>query len=223
MKTLKKGLFITLEGGEGSGKTTLAKKLKEYYESLSYEVVLTREPGGTELGEKIRNYVVNEELNSTTELLLFSAVRRNHILTKILPALDSGKIVICDRYITSTFVYQGIMGKIPLGIVDQFQDITITPPDRGRSIYPDIEILLDIDPEVGLKRIENRDGNNKFDLKGINYHKRVNKAYKEIFHNSRYNKSEISYIIDASNDQSVIESQARNYINAYINDLDLEP
>lgn len=211
---IKNGLFIALEGGEGSGKTTLAKSLKEHYESLGYEVMLTREPGGTEIGEKIREYVLNNELDSYTELLLFSAARRCNVLNNIVPALDDGKIIICDRYITSTMVYQALLGTCTTYSVSKISDMVVTPLDRGYSIYPNIEFLLDVNAETGIKRTKNRDDNNKFDARSIEYHKKINKAYLSAISKSWSDKK---YVINANNKKDEVKSNVINLIDEYIN------
>lgn len=211
---IKNGLFIALEGGEGSGKTTLAKSLKEHYESLGYEVMLTREPGGTEMGEKIREYVLNNELDSYTELLLFSAARRCNVLNNIVPALDDGKIIICDRYITSTMVYQALLGTCTTYLVSKISDMVVTPLDRGHSIYPNIEFLLDVNAETGIKRTKNRDDNNKFDARSIEYHKKINKAYLSAISKSWSDKK---YVINANNKKDEVKSNVINLIDEYIN------
>lgn len=211
---IKNGLFIALEGGEGSGKTTLAKSLKEHYESLGYEIMLTREPGGTEMGEKIREYVLNNELDSYTELLLFSAARRCNVLNNIVPALDDGKIIICDRYITSTMVYQALLGTCTTYSVSKISDMVVTPLDRGYSIYPNIEFLLDVNAETGIKRTKNRDDNNKFDARSIEYHKKINKAYLSAISKSWSDKK---YVINANNKKDEVKSNVINLIDEYIN------
>ena len=211
---IKDGLFIALEGGEGSGKTTLTKSLKEHYESLGYEVMLTREPGGTEIGEKIREYVLNNELDSYTELLLFSAARRCNVLNNIVPALDDGKIIICDRYITSTMVYQALLGTCTTYSVSKISDMVVTPLDRGYSIYPNIEFLLDVNAETGIKRTKNRDDNNKFDARSIEYHKKINKAYLSAISKSWSDKK---YVINANNKKDEVKSNVINLIDEYIN------
>lgn len=212
---IKNGLFITLEGGEGSGKTTLAKSLKEHYESLGYEVVLTREPGGTEIGERIRNIVVNEELDSFTEFLLFSAARRLNVLNIIVPALDNGKIVICDRYITSSIVYQSLIGKgkCTTYSIKKLSDFAVTPLDRGISTYPNIEFLLDVDTKNSIKRIKNREDNNKFDNRSINYHQKINNAYRNAL---SYSESDKKYVINANNEKDEVKTNVINLINEYI-------
>ena len=211
---IKNGLFIALEGGEGSGKTTLSKSLKEHYESLGYEVMLTREPGGTEIGEKIREYVLNNELDSYTELLLFSAARRCNVLNNIVPALDDGKIIICDRYITSTMVYQALLGTCTTYLVSKISDMVVTPLDRGHSIYPNIEFLLNVNAETGIKRTKNRDDNNKFDARSIEYHKKINKAYLSAISKSWSDKK---YVINANNKKDEVKSNVINLIDEYIN------
>lgn len=211
---VKDGLFVVLEGGEGSGKTTLAKNLEEHYKSLGYDVLVTREPGGTKVAEEIRNFVLNNNFDNYTELFLFLAARRTHILNTILPALDEGKIVICDRYVTSTLVYQGVMGNIPTYFIKDLMNVVTTPLDRGKCIYPDIEFLLNVDANVSMKRIENRNDNNKFDNKDIDYHKKVNKAY--LYQIKKSNSKEY-HIINANNNEDNIKNNIIYFIENYIN------
>ena len=192
-KKIDNGLFIALEGGEGSGKTTLANKLQKYYTHQGYNVVLTREPGGNALAEKIRNCVVNNEMDAVTQLFLFAAARRLNVKEIIKPALKNGSIVICDRYLTSTFVYQGVVQKVP------FYQIKTIMTIATEGLLPEIEVLLDIPAEEGLKRISNRE-NNKFDEKGLEFHKKINEAYLK---NSCVNRNR-RRIIDASQDPDTV-------------------
>ena len=104
---LKSGIFIVLEGGDGSGKTTQAKLIAEYLKNNGFSVVLTREPGGVDTAEKIRTIILNEDVDPVTEALLFASARREHLVKKVIPALNEGKIVICDRFLYSSLAYQG--------------------------------------------------------------------------------------------------------------------
>lgn len=147
-----KGLFISFEGIDGSGKSTQTKRLAKRLQQDGHEVVLTREPGGSVGAEEIRALVLQgdpERWSAETEILLFTAARRDHLECVILPALSAGKIVICDRFADSTRMYQGISRGNLREIVDRLHDLMI-PRD------PDITLLIDMDPEIGLSRAKAR-------------------------------------------------------------------
>ena len=146
------GLFISFEGIDGSGKSTQTKRLAKRLQQDGHEVVLTREPGGSVGAEEIRALVLQgdpERWSAETEILLFTAARRDHLECVILPALSAGKIVICDRFADSTRMYQGISRGNLREIVDRLHDLMI-PHD------PDITLLIDMDPEIGLSRAKAR-------------------------------------------------------------------
>ena len=200
---LKTGLFITFEGGEGSGKSLQSKKLKDFLESSGYDVVLTREPGGTIGSEEIRKILLTGEIDrwdSTTEALLYLAARSDHWHKKIYPSLLEGKIVICDRFHDSSIVYQGICKGVDINFLNSiFTYIT-----SGR--YPDRTYLINISPEIGLKRSFEKPNNieTRLENMGIEFHNKVYNAFldlsaqnQERFFNIDGNKtiSEISDII----------------------------
>lgn len=169
---MEKGYFIVLEGGEGSGKSTAAQFLQKAFEDKGYEVVLTREPGGVESAEDIRGVIMNHEMNSWTEALLFAAARNEHLQEKVKPALAEGKVVICDRFVHSSLAYQGYAGGMGIERVMEL----------NRSFFedcrPDMVLFLDLSPEEGLKRIqENNRETNRMDEKGLVYHERVYQGY----------------------------------------------
>ena len=173
------GLFITMEGPEGSGKTTVAKKVVETLQNEGYKVLYTREPGGVGIAEKIRDIILdvnNTNLDPRSEALLYAASRRQHLVEKVLPALKDGYIVICDRFVDSSLAYQGHARKIG---IDEIYDINTFAIDTH---WPDITILLDIEPEIGLQRImKNRqDEVNRLDLEGLNFHNLVHEGYQII-------------------------------------------
>lgn len=145
-----KGHFITLEGGEGSGKTTLLHQLGAFLTQKGYDVVTTREPGGTQLGETIRDWLLQQNsspsIGSEAELLLFLAARAQHIKEKILPALNSGKIVLCDRFNDSTVAYQGGARGLGLKYVQNLCNLVCGP------VVPQLTLFLNVSPEVGLAR-----------------------------------------------------------------------
>ena len=150
-----KGHFISFEGIDGSGKSTQARLLAEHLRALGHDVVLTREPGGSAGGEEIRALVLQgdpDRWSAETELLLFTAARRDHMERLILPALSAGKIVICDRFADSTRMYQGLSRGDLRATVDALHDLMI-----GRE--PDLTILIDMNPAQGLARAKGRQGN----------------------------------------------------------------
>ena len=148
------GYFITFEGSEGCGKTTQIEALAKALEAQGKTVLITREPGGTLIGEKIRNLLQDpshkNEISDMTELLLFSASRAELIASRIQPALKRGEIVICDRFYDSTLVYQGLGRAIDMDIVEQLNQITVG------TLKPDLTILLDLDAKVGIERAKSR-------------------------------------------------------------------
>lgn len=149
-----KGYFITFEGSEGCGKTTQIEALAKALEAQGKTVLITREPGGTLIGEKIRNLLQDQshknDISDMTELLLFSASRAELITSRIQPALSRGEIVICDRFYDSTFVYQGLGRAIDMNIVEQLNQITVG------TLKPDLTILLDLDAKIGIERAKSR-------------------------------------------------------------------
>ncbi len=174
-----KGKFITFEGTEGSGKTSVIRKIGEHFTSLGYPVLMTREPGGSRISELIRNIILNKEhteMDSRTEALLFAASRRQHLVEKILPALNEGKLVICDRFVDSSLIYQGVARN--LGI-DEVLSINMFAIENH---FPDRTIFIDVRPEVGLRRVfgtPNREVN-RLDLEQAAFHKKIYEGYLEL-------------------------------------------
>ncbi len=149
-----RGTFLTFEGIDGSGKSTQARLLAEHLRREGRDVVLTREPGGSDGAEEIRSLVLQgdpDRWSAETEILLFTAARRDHLERKIEPALAEGKVVICDRFADSTRMYQGLSRGDLRGLVDQLHNLMI-----GRE--PDMTLLIDMDPETGLSRAKGRQG-----------------------------------------------------------------
>ena len=171
------GLFITFEGGEGSGKSTQIKLLKAYICSLipDIEIVITREPGGTEVAEQIRDILVNgatDKLSPRAETLLMIASRAEHIDRVILPALGRGAIVLCDRFKDSSVVYQGLANNISKEEIDKIHEFAL------KSCEPDLTILLDIPAETGIKRaLDRNEGDQRFEQKGDAFHQRIREGY----------------------------------------------
>lgn len=189
-------MFITLEGPEGSGKTTAVEAAVKKLQEMGYEVVRTREPGGTPISEQIRNVILdkaNTAMDARTEALLYAASRRQHLVEKVWPALKEGKIVICDRYLDSSLAYQG--GARELGI-ENILNINLFATE---NTWPDLTLLFDIKPEIGLARIaSNADREvNRLDLEKLDFHNKVRNTFLELA--KRYPDRYV--IIDASQDR----------------------
>ncbi len=170
------GLFITIEGAEGSGKTTVCKKVTDKLNQEGYKVLYTREPGGVKIAEQIRDIILdvkNTELDARSEALLYAASRRQHLVEKIEPALKEGYIIICDRFIDSSLAYQGYARGIG---IDEVYEINMFAINHR---LPDATILLDIPPEEGLKRINKHRGfeMNRLDLEQLSFHLKVHEGY----------------------------------------------
>ena len=169
-------MFITLEGPEGSGKTTAVEAAVKKLEEMGYQIVRTREPGGTPISEQIRNVILdkgNTAMDGRTEALLYAARRRQHLVEKVWPALKEGKIVICDRYLDSSLAYQG--GARGLG-VEEVLNINLFATE---NTWPDLTLLFDIKPEIGLARI-NANANrevNRLDLEKVEFHNKVRESF----------------------------------------------
>lgn len=149
----EKGYFISFEGIDGSGKSTQIQKLARFLETLGFDVLITREPGGSVGGEEIRNLLLQgnvDRWSAETEILLFTAARRDHLERIILPAMEDNKIVICDRFTDSTRMYQGMRGPNLRNLVDMLNEKII-------NCDPDLTIVIDIDPQISLKRAKSRE------------------------------------------------------------------
>lgn len=172
----KKGLFITFEGIEGCGKTTQARLLFDTLSKKGLRVVLTEEPGGTPIGLKIRRLLLDRDLSihPLTELLLYNAQRAQHVIEKILPLLREGYIVICDRFMDSTFAYQGYGRGIAIEIIKTLDGIS------RQGLSPDITFLLDINPEIGLKRHSLNKELDRLEMESIEFHRRIREGYLDI-------------------------------------------
>lgn len=177
---MNKALFITLEGGEGSGKSTQLKLLASYFEQNGIDYITTREPGGSPAAEEIRQVILTggkEKWDSISECLLFSAARRNHLTQTIWPALEQGKCVICDRYADSTLAYQGYGRQDNLLSKD---DITGLYRLVAGDFEPDLTFILDIDVKEGLKRAMARGDNNRMEDMDLSFHENLRAAFLDI-------------------------------------------
>lgn len=174
---MKNGLFISFEGGEGCGKTTICEYLVKYLSEYGYDVLYTREPGGSDIAEQIRNVILdkkNTAMEAKTEALLYAASRRQHFTEIIIPALQAGKIVICDRFVDSSLAYQGVARNLGIDNVYEINKFAI-----GERL-PDLTIYLKVRPQIGLDRISTRVKSDRLDVEAIDFHNRVFDGYEQI-------------------------------------------
>ena len=172
-----KGIFITDEGTDGAGKSTQIKLLTEYLSQKGYSVVLTREPGGTQIGEKIRDLILdssNTAMTNETEALLYAAARAQHVAEKIIPALKDGKVVICDRFIDSSFVYQGFARKLGVNFIQQINETALN------RLQPELTLYFDLSPEVGIGRKKNMQELDRMERESAPFHQRVYDGYQKL-------------------------------------------
>lgn len=200
-----RGLFIVLEGPDGSGKSTMANMIGEYYKNKGREIVFTREPGGTKISEQIRDIILdnnNTEMAYTTEALLYAASRAQHVAQTIKPNLEQGKIVISERYVYSSIVYQGIGRKLGIEKVKELNDFAID------GLKPDLVLFFDINPEKALNRKLSRGDGDRLENEKLAFHQSVFEGYKEIL--KHYDE-----IITVNADKSVSElfNDIKNIIN----------
>lgn len=196
---MKKGLFITLEGADGCGKTTQLNLLKEYLTSRGYEIVVTREPGGKGLGEKLREILLNYdgEVSDRCEAFLYLADRAQNIDTIIKPAINSGKIVLCDRHTDSSVAYQGYGREQNIDNINMLNELAVN------GVHSDLTIVFDIDTETSMARVGAE--KDRLESAGIEFHKRVRNGYLEI---AKKNPQRIK-VVDAS---QTIEDVQRDVI-----------
>jgi dTMP kinase len=211
---MEKGIFITIEGPEGAGKTTIIEMLLEKLESEGYPIMKTREPGGIEISEQIRNVILNKNntaMDGRTEALLYAAARRQHLVEKVLPAIEQGFIVLCDRFIDSSLAYQGFARGIGM---DEVYSINTFAIDNR---MPDATLYFDIDPEIGMKRINDHKGRevNRLDLENLEFHRKVREGYQLL--SRKYSNRIIE--IDASQPLQKVYEIAEDKIRSIIQDL----
>ena len=172
------GKFISIEGPDGAGKTSVVKALVAKLEADGItDFMTTREPGGIKISEQIRNVILdveNTEMDARTEALLFAAARRQHLVEKILPALEAGKLVICDRFVDSSLAYKGVARNIPTDLIWEINQFAID------NHLPDLTILIDVPAEIGLERINQAKGQRQYDRldrEGVSFHNLVRDAF----------------------------------------------
>ncbi len=192
-------MFITFEGPDGSGKSTIIQKVYDYLIENNYDVIKTREPGGSPIAEKIRDLIIDTEnikMGYRTEALLYAASRAQHVEETILPALNENKIVLCDRFLISSLAYQGVGRGLGIENVRNINEFAIN------GVFPDFVLFFDVDPITTLKRKSSLDTADRLEKEGNNFHERVYNGYKEIL-NSEKNIE----IIDATQSVEDVFSQ----------------
>ena len=202
-----KGYFISFEGIDGSGKSTQIQRLADFLRSLSFDIVVTREPGGSVGGEEIRKLLLQGDVDrwsAETEILLFTAARRDHLERIILPAMKNGQIVICDRFTDSTRMYQGMRGPKLKKLVDMLDKEVIAHD-------PDLTILIDIDPEIGLRRAKSRETvEERFEDFGLELQKKMRKGFLDL---SKQFSSRIS-VIDGLQSEDKVSKEICSLVKA---------
>lgn len=200
-----KGLFIVMEGPDGSGKTTQINLLKEYLEEAGYECLITREPGGTVIGEEVRQLILNpehKEMSPVTEMLLYAASRAQLVHEVIGPALEEGKIVISDRFVDSSIVYQGIARKLGISTVS-----AVNVP--GIGIYrPDGIFFIDLSEAEGLRRKKEQKNLDRMEQEGIDFHHMVSEGYRKVLSG----RPEVMKI-DGGRSIDTIQKKIRNHVD----------
>ena len=209
---MNNGFFITFEGIDGSGKSTQAKLLADSLAQAGFEVVLTREPGGSAGAEQIRSLVLEgdpDRWSAETEILLFTAARRDHLERTILPAIAAGKVVICDRFADSTRMYQGLSRGDLRGLVDQLHGLMI-----GRE--PDMTVLIDMDPAEGLKRAKSRNtSEERFEDFGEGLQRQMRQGFLEL--SREY--AERFVVIDGAREQGVVAKDVLAHVTVQLKAL----
>ena len=171
---MKRGLFITVEGTDGSGKTTQIGFMNDYFKGAGHEVLLTREPGGTRISEKVRSIILepdHTEMGNITEFLLYSAARAQLVHEVIRPSLEKGMIVVCDRYVDSSYAYQGYGRGLDLKVLESISEIAIG------GLIPDMTFFFDLDPETALNRRFASTLSDRIENERLEFHKRVYSGY----------------------------------------------
>lgn len=207
---MKKGYFIVVEGPDGSGKTTVCSLLATKLKEEGKQIVHTREPGGIDIAEQIRNVILdpkNEAMDGKTEALLYAASRRQHLVERVIPSIEEGKIVLCERFVYSSLVYQGYARGLGIDEVFAINKFAIG------DMMPDLVIYLDVDEKVGLSRVDSRGNKDRLDGESSQFHKRVVEGYKLIKERFKDFK-----IVDASRDVDTVLKECVDIINSFIND-----
>lgn len=212
---MKYGVFITLEGPEGAGKTTILNLLTKSFEAQGIDVIQTREPGGIDIAEQIRSVILNEKntrMDARTEALLYAAARRQHLIEKVRPALEKGSMVFCDRFIDSSLAYQGFARGLGMKEVYSINQFAI------EGMMPDLTLYFDIDPVIGIDRIKkNKEREiNRLDLESMEFHSKVREGYHIL---TKENPNRI-FMINASQPIDDVYIQAENKVRELIYNRD---
>ncbi|KQU56845.1 thymidylate kinase [Bacillus sp. Leaf406] len=205
------GSFITVEGPEGAGKSTVLAVLAKRLEEDGVPVVITREPGGIKIAEQIREVILhteNTEMDERTEALLYAAARRQHLVEKVLPALREGNVVLCDRFIDSSLAYQGKARGIGMDAIEEINAFAI------EDHMPDLTLYFDIEPEEGLNRINQHKGRevNRLDLESVGFHHKVREGYLELV-NKYPNRIQV---VDASRSVTAVADAAYKIVKGFL-------
>ncbi|NLH96420.1 MAG: dTMP kinase [Clostridiaceae bacterium] len=206
---MNRGLFITVEGTDGCGKTTQIRNIIDHLTSMGCKVVVTREPGGTRISECIRSIILDPaytEMHSKTELLLYSAARAQLVEQVIKPAIANRETVICDRYVDSFYAYQGYGRGLDMDMLRQITSIAVG------DMMPDITFFFDLDPETGLKRRRNAANGDRIENEQLDFHHRVYRGYKQL---AKENPGRIK-TIDASRSVEEVWADVRKQLDAVL-------
>lgn len=203
--------FITFEGGECSGKTTIIKEICKKFEEMNIDYITTREPGGIRIAEDIRNIILdirNTDMTSECEALLYAASRMQHLSQKVIPAIQENKVVLCDRFLDSSLAYQGYARRLGM-------DNVLKANSFALDYLPGLTIFIDVLPEVALKRLSSRDKSDRLDLEAQDFHKRVYEGYQEVL--KMYPKRIVR--IDGNQTLDKVTLDCINAVLNYLNDL----
>lgn len=206
---MKKGHFITFEGPDGSGKTTVSTAVCKRLKEAGIDVIYTREPGGIDIAEQIRKVILdpaNTAMDERCEALLYAASRRQHLVEKVIPALNEGKVVICDRFVDSSLAYQGCGRHLGIDEVLSINQFAIN------GLFPEKTIYLDLDAEKGLERLKDRAFKDRLDQESLQFHYDVCNGYKEVV--KRYQDRMI--LVDASKKVEEVIQEAYDKIMEYL-------
>ncbi|WP_024615907.1 dTMP kinase [Clostridium sp. Ade.TY] len=209
---MKKGKFIVFEGGEGSGKSTMIDMIYNWLKESGFNVIKTREPGGISIAEQIREVILNKEnikMDGKTEALLYAAARRQHLVERVIPALEEGKIVLCDRFLDSSLAYQGYARGLGMDEVYSINKFAIG------DCMPNMSILFDVSPEVGLDRIKKNSDReiNRLDLEKMDFHNKVREGYSLIY--DKDNKNRVKINAEGTIDE--VSNKVKNIISNMLN------
>jgi dTMP kinase len=210
---MKQGLFITFEGPDGSGKTTVSRFVYESLLKSGYPVIYTREPGGIDIAEQIRHIILdpkNTAMDVKTEALLYAASRRQHFVEKILPALNDNKIVLCDRFVDSSLAYQGIARGIGFDEVLGINEFAI------EGHFPDLTLYLEIDAHKGLSRIERRAFLDRLDQEALSFHEKVVEGYQSVMEHFSHRVVRINADQNVKKVQEIALEQVLSKVKIYV-------